>query len=322
MDVPRRQLTAPDVPTRITSHHHTHREPDDPPATSVWPGDHLFRPLTPAAAAQNDVDPMGKGKRRSRRDGKPTKARRPKPDAADGALAESVELPPVTAGLLLREVRALFGAVGSKAALTVTLVELPLVVLLLIGDPSGGVLPVLYGLVTIVGAAAAIHLALQHLRREKTLSMKAALGRAVSCWIGLIAAGLIAGLMIMAFALALVIPGVMRALSYALIAPLIVSGDAYGIDACDVSRRRMKGHRWPAFFAYLVAWLPAVAWQAAYLMFVDVEQVLGRAPAVDPELGERLVAAGFTALYPLCDLPLSFLSVALYWQLRRRAGGR
>ena len=227
------------------------------------------------------------------------------------------EIPgPLTVGMLYLRVRALITELGRPLAAVVLLVELPLIVLLLSGDPTHGVAPMLYGLIALIGSAAAIHLALQHHRREKR-SLGRALKTAVSCYIGLIAALLFSQLMVMAFALLLIVPGVMRAVGYALIPPLIVSGDSYGIDALGESLRWMKGYRMTAFKAFVLAWLPAIAWQALYGAIFGFDRLLG-GEAGDLSAGMRTVDTLFHGLYPVVELPVTLLQVALYWEIRGR----
>jgi len=228
----------------------------------------------------------------------------------------------ITAARLVTSLLDLLKAVGARAALAVILVELPLVVITLVGDPTG-MIAVFYGLVAIVGSAAAIHIALEHVGGRPSPSMPRALRVGVSSWLGLLAAGIFAGLIVLFFGLLLIVPGVLRALSYAMISPLVVSGECYGVDALEESRRRMRGHRLQALWAYVAVFLPMILWQGLYLAIFGAQRAFGTGAELPPlSTAERTLDAFFNVLYPLFDLPVTLLAVVLYSEVPRPAADR
>lgn len=225
---------------------------------------------------------------------------------------------PLTVGDTLHELARLASAVAVPASVAVVLVELPLVAIMLAGDPTEGVAPLLWGLVAIIGDAAAIHVGLQHYRGEKRLRLGPAFKVAFLSYIGLIAAGLFSGLMILAFSLLLIVPGIIRLLGYSLIAPLIVSGESYGIDALRESLRRMKGYRLTALWAYIAAWIPSLAWQGLYAAIFGMDRALGSTGGEPLSTGDRVIEALLVGLYPVLVLPVTLLSVVLFHEIKRR----
>lgn len=223
-----------------------------------------------------------------------------------------IEKEPVTAGAILSGTGRLFGAVGLRAVLVTLAVQLPAAALILSGD-SGTVLLVLYGLVQLFGTGVVIDLALQHLDREEKISLGGAARVALGSWLGLIAAGLISGLIIFVFALLLVVPGIVKALSYAIVYPLVVAGDAGGVDSLALSKERMHGHRTQAFIAYAVVMLAPVAGYVIFALMQN-EMVSLVATSIPPEA--RLMNALFTLVDALLYLPVLFVSIVLHAKLR------
>lgn len=226
-----------------------------------------------------------------------------------------IETTPVTAGEILSGTTQLLGAVGLPALLVTVLIQLPAAALIASGD-AGTVLTALYGLVSIFGTGVVIDLALQHIDREKKIRIVAAARVALGSWLGLIAAGLISGLIVMVFALLLIVPGILKALSYAIVYPLVVAGDAGGVDSLALSKERMKGHRTQAFLAFLVAWLVPIT---GYIVFAVMQ---GAMPTLDPSAmvppGQRMVHAAYTVLDAVLYLPVTFVSIVLHAKLRSR----
>jgi len=225
-----------------------------------------------------------------------------------------VESTPLTAGHLIVGVLQLLGPIAPKALVAVLLVELPLVALTLVGDPTG-LIANLYGLAALVGTGAVIHLALCAAEGEQG-TVRQALRSALRRWIGMLGAAIVSGLIVFFFTLLLVVPGILRALSYALVMPLIVSGEASGVDALEMSRRRMAGHRAQALLAYCVVWIAPVLLFGTYWL---VDRMLTDRYGLwtdEVPLPLRILDAVYTLLYPIAELPVVLLSVALHLKLR------
>jgi hypothetical protein len=137
-----------------------------------------------------------------------------------------------------------------------------------------------------------------------------AMRRAISALLGVVVAALFSQLIILFLLLLLVIPGVLRFLSYLLVYPLVVSGESGGFDSLRLSAERMRGLRWPAFLACLATGWPVI------LGFVLDGLVLGNAfvSLVPGETAEVPVTVEvlLTLLGPFLQLPLTMLTVVLY----------
>ena len=230
-----------------------------------------------------------------------------------------IEKEPVTAGAILSGTGRLFGAVGLRAVLVTVAIQLPAAALILSGD-SGTVLLLLYGLVQLFATGVVIDLGLQHLDREEKIRLGGAMRVALGSWLGLIAAGLISGLIIFVFLLLLVVPGILKALSYAIVYPLVVAGDAGGVDSLGLSKERMHGHRTQAALAFAMAWLLPLS---GYVIFglMQNEMVSLSASATIPP-GQRMANAIYTVVDAVLYLPITFVSVVLHAKLRSTPGRR
>lgn len=135
-----------------------------------------------------------------------------------------IEREPWSLRSLLGGVTFLLRAMGLKAAALITLFalpsamfdlwELPLAVSLLYG-----------GLVVIVAIAAIQRMAFAHVTGLTPVSLKAALGRARARWTALVGANIVQGLTVGLYTLLLVVPGVLKLLSYALVTPIVINED-------------------------------------------------------------------------------------------------
>lgn len=235
-----------------------------------------------------------------------------------------LETAPATAGGVLSGVGQLLAATGPRLALAASLVQIPLALLILLTDLPATALS-LYSFITLVGTGAVIELALRVVDGEPT-TLIAAYRLALRKWLGMIAAEIFAGLIILVFILLLVVPGLVRALSYAIVLPLIIDGEAHGVDALEMSRKRMKGHRLQALLAYLVTFTPSILSYALYLALAtalsgaDVGALVVGEPLVDYPSSLRLLDALDMVLYPVFELPVVLTAVVLHAKLRSRDG--
>lgn len=224
-----------------------------------------------------------------------------------------IEKAPITAGAILSGTGQLLGAVGLRAALVTVAIQLPAAALILWSD-AGSTLTVLYGLVSLFGTGVVIDLALQHLDREEKLRILAAARVALGSWLGLVVAGLVSGLVIFVFLLLLVVPGILKALSYAIVYPLIVAGDAGGVDSLALSKERMKGHRAPAFVAFAVAWIVPLTGWVVFAAMQDAMPTMDPYAPIPPEM--RTVNAVYTVVDAVLYLPVTFVCIVLHAKLR------
>ena len=231
-------------------------------------------------------------------------------EACIGAIRTPIEEEPITFSSLMRGTLGLVRRVGLHA-LGITLVfQLPLTFITVTSE-GGAAFGVLWAFVALLAVAMIIDVALQHVTDER-VSIGSALRRSLGVYIGLLFAAIVSQILIAVFALLLVVPGIMRALSYAIVFPLIVDGDATSTDALGVSKERMKGHRWPALFAFLAVYaLPAI-WLG--LNFDVALTALAPDAALSEELGSR------SAIYGIVDailqIPVTLLGVVLHLKLR------
>ncbi len=232
-----------------------------------------------------------------------------------------IERSPAKTGEILRGVGTLLRQDGLRLAATAALIQLPIAILTLVADLPP-IARAFYAFATLLGTGAAIEVALQRIDGGE-LSIVSAYRLAVRKWIGMIAANLFAGLIIMFLMVLLVVPGILRALSYAIVLPLIIDGEAHGVDALSLSRERMKGHRLAVLPVYLVTLLP---WIIVAVLYMFVSTALSGAetgailmgeplPAYPPSL--RAVDAADALLYPVWDLPAVLTAVVLHVKLRR-----
>jgi hypothetical protein len=191
------------------------------------------------------------------------------------------------------------------------LFQLPLTALTLFSD-AGPAVATVWVLVTLIGTGMVIDLALQHVTDERT-SIASAARTSLRAYVGLLFAALISSLVVGVFLLLLVIPGILRALSYAIVLPLIIDGDARSTDALGLSRDRMKGHRGPAFLAFLAVYaLPAV-W---FALNADVA-LAGLSPDATLAAGLEVRMSVYALVDALLAIPITLLGVVLHLKLRR-----
>ncbi len=75
-------------------------------------------------------------------------------------------------------------------------------------------------------------------------------------WVNILVASILMGLVIFACTLLFVIPGIIMALAYAMVAYVVIDSDLNGVDALKKSREMMKGYKWN----YFVFGLSFIGW--------------------------------------------------------------
>lgn len=185
--------------------------------------------------------------------------------------------------------------------------ELPLVALELASDqPLPFSVIGLYSLVTMVADGAVLVLADQALR-ERELATGEALGTSLSAFGRSFLTGLVANLTTLMLTLLLIVPGIWRALTYAIAIPIAIHEGRSGVEACTVSAARMKGHLGVALVALGLAWMPLIAIEVA--VFVADESALA-APELPAWYSAFTVASYVLPI--LATLPVSGVQAVLY----------
>ncbi len=223
-----------------------------------------------------------------------------------------IETSPANSGEILRGTGRLLRDVGVPCALVAVAFQLPLAALT-VWSEAGATIGLFWAPVSLVATGVIIDFALSHVD-DRPLRIGPSLGVALRAWVGLLFAAIISELMVAIFTLLLVVPGILRALSYAIVFPLIIDGDARSTDALAVSQARMKGHRGAAFLAYLVVLVPPLLWLST--MGLD-----SWAMSFDPKATLPPDARAGSAVYGLVDavlaVPITLVGVVLHLKLRR-----
>jgi hypothetical protein len=157
-----------------------------------------------------------------------------------------------TTSSILDAVRVLFGRVGLQILLINAVASLPSVLAELAGAELHGLRFIEFMLEVAVGGVCT-HLALQAAVQATPARFTVACGAVRRQFAFLLGAAFLTGIIAIVFALLLVVPGVLRLLSYCLSTPIVlVENHGGSYEAMKRSAERMAGHRWPAFGAYLV----------------------------------------------------------------------
>lgn len=216
---------------------------------------------------------------------------------------------PSSLGYLLKGIVQLLGRIGAVAAVIAFVFDLPISIAHFF-FPVPFAVESAWGFVTLIGNAAILVLAQQVIAGRPT-SVGEAFKLAISRYGSLLGASIVSGIMTFLFLLLLIVPGVVRALGYALILPLVLHENADTSVALHQSLVRMKGHRAEAFFAYMVLFIPgfftvaAVAFAGGLVVAID--------PTLEPQALFAQNAAG--ALFPILWLPVVLLPAVLYPKL-------
>ena len=218
---------------------------------------------------------------------------------------------------MLRGTGWLLAKVGPAAALVVVALDLPYALLSLGGEVPFSVANLYDAFVSIVGTGAVTLMAQRLLSGDERFGMWQALRTAAGRWGSLVGANFFSGLAILGYLLLLVVPGVLKWLSLALVVPAVMAG-ASSSGALERSEALMKGHRAQAFAIYLVTAVPLVA----VLFLVLAAAVLSEVAEVPEADAAAAVALALGVLGPLCVLPSTLATVVLHAKHERasRAG--
>ncbi|MFW6050833.1 MAG: hypothetical protein ACODAU_06645 [Myxococcota bacterium] len=223
---------------------------------------------------------------------------------------------PVTVGAIFKDAMRMVRQVGLPAAVVSIAFELPLVALnLTYGVPF--LLSTAYGSTVGVWATGAVMLMVY----RASFGGRAAGGRSILDAAGaagnLIFTGLLANAIATLFTLLLIVPGVLRMLSYAVVLPIVLFEGHTGLDALHSSAARLRGVRWTVLGTQVLALVPivvVVGITVAAVMAVKVSEARGVPVGVSPEAIDVAGQVAVAACAPFVD----FVALALYGRTRHR----
>jgi hypothetical protein len=161
-------------------------------------------------------------------------------------------------------------------------------------------------IIGLIFVAAAFDIGLTRLDGETPL-LRRSLSVGAQKFLPLFLAQSLQGLIVLVHGFFLIVPGVVKALSYAVVTPLVASGEAGAISCLYESARRMNGHRKNIAPLMLVLWLPTVVAQGLGFVLFQDPSLLDSSPAL----------MLLDAAYPLLDIPWLFVALCLHAKLRR-----
>lgn len=219
-----------------------------------------------------------------------------------------IERTPPSVAEVLSGVMTLLFQVGPPGAVIVIVLQAPMQLLMVVAPDLPTLVQSLYdALVGIVGVGAVLAMADQTIL-DGTVRPRRALRLAYERWTGLITTQWISGLVTMLFTLLLIVPGILKALSYTMVLPIALHEGVSGSAAMARSEERMKGHRGAAFGAYLVTGLIFFACAVGYGLIVGFSQLDGGGPSI----AEVIIAAFLPAML----IPTYLVSAVFHAKLR------
>lgn len=118
-------------------------------------------------------------------------------------------------------------------------------------------------------------------------------------------ASLFANFSVLAYTLLLVVPGILRALSYAMCGPVALNEGIHARDSLDVSTERMAGHRTPTFLCFLVFALLALSAGVAEGVVLELFELEGTWAEKVMDVATLLVLVPFFLLAVVLQLKLT-----------------
>ncbi len=226
------------------------------------------------------------------------------------ARLSELERTPPTVGNLLAGSLWVLTRIGPVAALVLAVAELPIVLLELAVPDLPTLVSTGWGAtVSVLAQGLVLHLAQRAIRGEP-MDFGRAFRRVSEAGGNLIFSNLLAGLHVFVFTLLLIVPGIVRGLSLALVLPIALHEDARSSDVLRASTDRMKGHRLTALAAYFVwgsGWLLVLAGYLAFNFFLELPE-----GAAIPEAMYWAVAVGGGVLLQVLMLPVVCTTAVLY----------
>lgn len=226
---------------------------------------------------------------------------------------ERVVEPSVAAPRVLSDVQRLASRLLLRSWLALILVELPLTVaraLFLLG--TGKTLPMqvdnLYFFVTLIAVGAILHASHQALMGDARVDWRAARRAALERWGAMVFASWMSGLITIAFLLLLVVPGIVRALSYALVTAIALHERWDTNEALKQSMARTRGQRLRILVAVIATC--AIGFVPVMLLAFGVGAVIGLAGDDEPNVYTDILIELVTNVAMYVPIALVYFMVA------------
>lgn len=241
-------------------------------------------------------------------------------EACTERVLHPIERAPMGTASLLSGVWEIWRVLWWRALLLVVAFELPFLLITAL-VPAAQAVDRFSWFVTVLADGALILLVMQVIE-GRTVSARGALSEVTTRWGAIIWASLLSNLIIGLFTLLLIVPGVLRALSYLLVLPVVLHDEGRGSDALSSSSKLMEGSRSHVFVTWLVLFLPPLLVLFAYVgvglwlegVFTETPSLDGPSPATTALLD---VVAPIGVVLAL--IPLKLLPAVVYAKVRRTA---
>lgn len=238
--------------------------------------------------------------------------------------SDAFESGPMEATALLGHVWQLVGPTILPATFVLFLFSLPAMLMQFAGQ-DGMPLTFFDGIFGMVSTAAVIHMARNALY-EEPIDPKGSVLEALKSFADIFVANWLTGLIVFFFFLLLIIPGVLKSLSYAIVVPIVLFESHSGLDALKASAARMLGSRSSAFMAYLATSLPALLVFGFFFLMAFIASAVDAfvdpngltAPIISDALFDQM-AIVVGGLVTVALLPLHLLTFVLYVRTRKRS---
>ncbi|MDF1564582.1 MAG: hypothetical protein P1V51_16170 [Deltaproteobacteria bacterium] len=226
-----------------------------------------------------------------------------------------IEREELSVGSLLSGVWMMLKELWLPCLALVAIFELPLLLLTAL-VPEAETVDRFSWFITIIADGAMIILALRLIEgREATVGI--ALSETMKRWGAMIWASILSNLITLLFTLLLIVPGVLRALSYAVILPVVLTDRGKGADALSDSAAMMEGHRAPVFVTWLTLFAAPFFFLALYVgVALFFQGTFSEPPEVHPGVYTLIDLLGPAAIV-VGLIPMKLLPAVLFAKVRR-----
>lgn len=205
-------------------------------------------------------------------------------------------------------------AVGLPAAGLMILFDLPLMALGAVVDLPPAVTGLYSLFISIIADVAVLHLARQAITRDEPPSARVALGAATARYGTFVGARFVTNFVIGLWTVLLVVPGILKALSFFLMLPTVIHENVSGEAARSISEDRMNGRRGTLFAAMCGLAVPIVVW-VVVLIGVNVALVAAQGEAAEPGLASKIASIAFAIGFQALLMPFALLQAVAYAKL-------
>jgi hypothetical protein len=219
----------------------------------------------------------------------------------------------VTAARVLSDVQRLASRLLLRSWFALAVIELPLTIgRALYTFGTGKSLPMqvdnLYFLVTLIAVGAILHASHQVLMGDARIDWQAARRAGWQRWGALVGVSWASGLLTLVFLLLLVVPGILRALSYALVTAIALHERWDTSETLAQSTARTRGQRFPILVAAIATF--ALGFVPAILLAVGVGALVGVASDAEPGVYADALIELVSSLVMYVPLALLYFMVA------------